>query len=54
MAFSPVTSCFPFHFSRIAVIEYQESHQNRDLLAFVSVAVEDDHWVKIRHPFQGD
>jgi hypothetical protein len=36
------------------VIQFQESHQNRDLLAFVSVAVEDDHWVKIRHPFQGD
>jgi hypothetical protein len=54
MAFFPATSCFPFHFSTTAVIQFQENHQNRHLVAFVSVTKEDDHWVKIRPPFQGD
>jgi hypothetical protein len=29
--------------------QFQENHQNRDLLAFVPAAVKDDHLVNIRH-----
>jgi hypothetical protein len=46
--------CYPFNFSMTAVIQFQDNHQKRHLVAFVSVTIEDDHWVKIRHPFQGD
>jgi hypothetical protein len=48
-AFLQVTPCYSFHFYITATFELQENHQNRDLLAFVPAAVEDDHLVNIRH-----
>jgi hypothetical protein len=48
-AFLQVSPCYPFHFSRKATFQFQENHQNRDLLAFVPATVEDDNLVNIRH-----
>jgi hypothetical protein len=49
LAFLQVTPCYPFHFYRKTTFQFQENHQNRDLLAFVPATVEDGNLVNIRH-----